>query len=316
VAVVLIVLVRSGAYGGGSVSLGQVLPDPLLSAESALLVLAMVIAGLLSRPFQVHAVQLLEGYWRESFLRTLAAELHVRRKRSAEYALRRLATSSPSAGTQLDDIAMRARREARRAALSKRVNRLLVSYPREDSDVMPTMLGNILLAGENRAGGRYGLDANAMYPRLFQVLPAETQKRMGQELDQLDAAAGLCLALLTMTGLATPLMLRFDAWSLLPLVSILLALVAYRGALRTASYHTLQLAVAFDLYRFDLLKSMHLPLPASMDREFAFNTSLTEALKKPGPLKDALETRSYAHSEQEQPVWTPRGGFVRRRRSR
>lgn len=47
------------------------------------------------------------------------------------------------------------------------------SEPVEDGEVLPTTLGNILLAGERYALSRYGMDTVQFWPRLFPLLPAE-----------------------------------------------------------------------------------------------------------------------------------------------
>jgi len=54
-----------------------------------------------------------------------------------------------------------------------------------------------------------------------------------------------------------------------------LAWLAYRGACTAAIAYGEGLDTAFDLYRFELLKTLHLPLPDTWESERAANTELT-----------------------------------------
>jgi hypothetical protein len=287
-------LVRSGAYGVGAVYIDRVLPKSLLSADVAIFLLLTLLIGLLLRPFQIFLVQLLEGYWRPgSVIGTVATELHLRRKHRAliEYDMNPIVDNA----TELGAVAAAAQRSVRMEIIRSRADYLLERYPSSDDDIMPTMLGNILRTAEEHAGGRYGLDAVIVYPRLYPFLSERLNRAMSQELDQLDAVAGLCVTFLVATTAALPLVRRLDFWSLVPLGTALLAHFAYRGALRAALSHAVLLATAFDLHRFDMVAAMHLPLPETPDDEYEFNENLSLALDRRGAFRTTFLGDHYLH---------------------
>lgn len=317
-AIFVTALVRSGAYAHGPVDLDRVLPKTFLSANTAVFFLLLLLIGLLSRPFQVALVQLVEGYWGSAgIIGGLATELHIRRKHTA--VIKSRPSKRKERGISLSQAAFNARSSAKTNAVISHALRRLGSYPVEDSHVMPTLLGNILRNAEDTAGGRYGLDTVTMYPRLYPVLSERLATAIGQEFDQLDAAAGLCVTFIAATVAALPLVLRLDLWSLVPVGPALLALLAYRGALRTAQDHALLLAVAFDLHRFDLLTAMHLPLPQGANQEYDFNRRLTSTLLARGLLKRTRFDPRYVHpigKTRALRVWWSGARSVRRRPNR
>jgi hypothetical protein len=71
--------------------------------------------------------------------------------------------------------------------------------------------------------------------------------------------------------------------------------IAYRAAVRAAVAHGRQLYVAFDLHRFDLLRSLHLPLPPSPEAEVQINKDLSTFFGRWDEVGAHLPVESYEH---------------------
>ena len=126
--------------------------------------------------------------------------------------------------------------------------------PRKQEDYMPTKLGNILRAAENRPSERYGLVTTICWPRLWLLLPKETKQEITESRATLDTAARIFLWSL--------LFLLWTIWVWwVPVVAAVFAFWAYRWALNAAAVYGDLLEAAFDLHRFALYEAMHFPMP-------------------------------------------------------
>ena len=164
------------------------------------------------------------------------------------------------------------------------IERELQFYPRP-GDLMPTRLGNVLKAAEDRAGGRYGLNTYASWPRLFPLLSDQLARIVGKLNDQLDTASHLCVTFLLATLLSSAFLLPngWDGyWLLIPLGAGLLTLLSYRATITAAKKQGTLLMVAFDLHRFDLLEQLRYPVPEDAKAEFEFNEKLSALLRVTG----------------------------------
>ena len=134
---------------------------------------------------------------------------------------------------------------------------MLRSMPRQDALGMPTRLGDILRAAERRPADKYGLDTIACWTALWLLLPAEAKTELVQARSALDNAAR--------TWLWGALFVVWIPWTWLALpVAIVVPAVAYYVGILTAATLFGELTVsAFDLYRFRLYDSLHLPRPSS-----------------------------------------------------
>jgi hypothetical protein len=247
-------------------------------AGAAVALVAAFVAAVITQPFQVAMVRLLEGYWGvsrpASWARGVGVE--IQRRRVHRLALQqRLAEAA-------DDEHEAAHHAERRAR-----------FPAE-SELLPTSLGNALRAGERRAGERYGLDTVATWSRLYYVLPEPLQRDVGELHGQVDGSARLTLALGLSATVGCPVLLSHGWWNLVWTACAVLSVVAYRGGVTAATQLAGVLAAAFDLHRFDLLRQLHLPLPKRADSEQTANSGLTAFLlgDASGPL--ALGDR-YSH---------------------
>lgn len=143
-------------------------------------------------------------------------------------------------------------------------------YPPGKSYVMPTKLGNVLRTSEFYALKRYGLDSVVAWPRLQSFLP----KDFAESLQDAKASLDLLLVVTTLAGIFAVgweigLGIFSDRWDLFLLVSVawILALLGYSAAIQAARSYGELIKAAFDLYRWELLKAMHLKMPANYEDE-------------------------------------------------
>jgi hypothetical protein len=152
-----------------------------------------------------------------------------------------------------------------------RCDRALRQYPTDETDFLPTHLGNILRSSERRPYDRYGLDAIVCWPRLWLLLPENARKDIQE-------------ARLTLNN-----GVRVFAWSILFLVwsiwsfwaiplALLSALFAYCWILDSAILYGELIESVFDLYRTALYQSLRFPLPTNPSEELAIGLQITEYL--------------------------------------
>jgi hypothetical protein len=267
------------------------------------LVFVVLLVAVALRPFQIVAVQFLEGYWRRrSFLWSLAIERHTRRLTASRS--RRKVTSPRSKDLDLNSLAENAQRGRRIDRMTYRAGKIIESYPERIDNLLPTSLGNVLRRAETSSGERYGLNTVITYPRLYPHLSARLDKQMATYFDLLDAMAALTLVFGGQALVTTPLAARLDRWSLVPMVFVAFALVAYRGAHQAARHHALALATTYDLHRFDMLKALHRRLPDDAEQEYRENEKLSEFFRK----GQAVEESERANWKYEHPSAEPQAG--------
>jgi len=257
--------------------------ERLSGANGVLLVFSILLVAVLFRPFQVALVRLLEGYWYGRWSggpRALMLERHSRRY-SLALLQARLSANSPEEKT-FDAVASYAVECERLRRLNRRAKRILADYPPDGrlDWMMPTGLGNVLRRAERTAGERYGLDTVYTYPRLYPHLSKQLDKEIGQQLDLVDTGASIAVALGICALAAAPLVGRADAWSVLPLVLGLLAVVAVRGSRTAARHYGTLLSTAFDLHRFQMVEALRLPLPTNAGEEDRQNKKLREFFRE------------------------------------
>jgi hypothetical protein len=161
--------------------------------------------------------------------------------------------------------------------MTRATERLRRLYGPPDS-VMPTKLGNVLRAGEHRAGARYGLETVSAWPRLYPLLPPNVRSLIDDQRLQLDLSARFCAVFAAASVLGLALLAPHGWWLAVPAGTLALALLAYRGAITAAIAYSEGLDTAFDLCRFDLLTALHLPLPSTREEELTANADLSAFL--------------------------------------
>ena len=255
-----------------------------------LLIVALFALAALLQPFEIAAVRLLEGYWGVTSARVavLLAWRHRNRVRKADRRIkeerdlrRRQRQEAKAGGPGPLTVQEQVRRRKEEAVVGRRAgwgHRVRPQYPPDPGEVMPTMLGNVLRTAERRAGERYHLPTVPALPRLHAQLPDRLAMRYNAAVDTLDAAATMAIA--TALGAAVSAGAFWDDPALrwVPGLLLVLSLVSYRGAVVAAGQHGTFMDIAFDLHRFDLLKALHLDLPADTAQEEALGRKVTAFL--------------------------------------
>ncbi len=159
--------------------------------------------------------------------------------------------------------------------------------------LMPTRLGNILRAAEQRPLEKYGLDAIICWSRLWLLLPDAVKQELQTARADLNTAARVWLwsmlfmgwgvwavgsiALGLTSGLwPIPLGLILGLWPI-P-VGLTSAFFAYRWAIAAATLYGDLIDATFDLYRRLLYDSLRWSLPPDPDEERRVGRELTEYL--------------------------------------
>ncbi|MFI9174077.1 hypothetical protein [Streptomyces lincolnensis] len=258
----VLALVRAGSFSGRS-DWGAVWPERPAEVVGLLVVVTVgaSLLGLLLQPFQVRAVRALEGYWDRWPLTARIAGVLARVQGRRWRALRKRAQARAGGDTDL-----RVRADARR--------RLAAHPPGED--LLPTALGNALRAGELSAGERYGLTTLTSWPRIFLQVSDRMAEVLRSARDVLDTAVNLCWAFLALAGTgAVALYDESSAWWWCG-GCLVLAAVAYKGAVTAAQAYSGLMHVVYDLHRFDLLDALHYPLPPDAASEETLFTEVSD----------------------------------------
>lgn len=299
----------SGLYSGKSPNLAYA--ATALGSHAGWVVaaiFAIFVIAVLLRPFQAVLVQFLEGYWSGiraiEHIYDLAIERHRRIRHTAEVVSSARLTPKTSS-TSLHEVA-RAQRVALRAVKAqKKAHETVSRYPssngvdaHSDDRLMPTMLGNALRDGEDTAGSRYGLTFRAIAPRLYPHLSTKMSEAISQNLDLIDTTAALCISFGLSAVISAPLVVRWDVWSSTPFAMLILSIIAYSGALRTARGHARLLATAVDLHRFDMLAALHYDLPTSPEEERRLNQRLSAFFDERESAAELIGDISYSHNQQ------------------
>ncbi|MFF8028919.1 hypothetical protein ACFZDJ_49265 [Streptomyces sp. NPDC007896] len=240
-------LVRAGSFTGRS-DWARVLPvGPGATVVALLAPTACAwLLALLLQPFQVRAVRVLEGYWDRWPATARVAGVLVEIQRRRHLALRDKATRPG-------------------AASADALRRLAARPPVEV--LLPTELGNALRAGELSAGERYGLATLSAWPRIYMQVSDRLSQSLRSTRDALDAAVNLCWSFLALAAVLAAGLYDESGVRWLPLVALVLAAVAYKGAVIAAQAYSGLMHVVFDLHRFDLLEALHHRLPAEQEQE-------------------------------------------------
>ena len=144
--------------------------------------------------------------------------------------------------------------------------------PSNPAQRLPTRIGNILRAGECWPTDKYGLDAVAVWPRLWLVLPDTTRRELIAARAALNQAVAVAL-----WGL---LFCIFAGWYFLALpigLGVALSAVAFWAPPRAEIFADL-VESAFDLQRVALYRQLRWPLPDNPAEEPARGRELTAYL--------------------------------------
>ncbi|WP_174708763.1 hypothetical protein [Nostoc sp. TCL240-02] len=141
-----------------------------------------------------------------------------------------------------------------------------------DNQLMPTRLGNILRAAEQRPLEKYGLDAIVCWSRLWLLLSDAVKKDLQEARADLNTAVRIWLWSLLF------IVWTIWVWWAAP-VGIICAIFAYYyWAIDAARNYGELIDATFDLHRHLLYQSLRWYLPPEPDKERLAGKSLTEYL--------------------------------------
>ena len=156
--------------------------------------------------------------------------------------------------------------------------RLSAIYPEEDHDIMPTRLGNVLRTLESNAGAQYALNEIIVLPRLQAIMPKEQADFLDDQRQEMDIGVRMTLTWLLATAITILFLWSKGIWLAAAAIPYGLAYVSYRSAVTAAADYAFEVGVAVDLYRFEFLKALHVPLPSSTAAERLENRRLMALL--------------------------------------
>ncbi len=160
--------------------------------------------------------------------------------------------------------------------------RLHQIFPQDDSDMQPTLFGNVVASAAEHPRLAYSMDGGLWWPRLSPLLPSYFQDLLGGTQAPMMAMLNLSVVffVLALLGLGV-LGVAGGAW-VVALVflagSMVLCRLCYRAAVSQAVEFGSMLQVAFDLYRHEILKQMELKTPGDLAEECALWRRLTRQL--------------------------------------
>jgi hypothetical protein len=145
-------------------------------------------------------------------------------------------------------------------------------YPKTQEPYLPTSLGNAIAAFEDYPRSRYGIDAVLLWPRFLPILSKNNFSQYVQRSkDQVDFLINICFLLLVfsfemfLVGLI--IAQDWSLWFIYTGILLLVVIVLYKLSLFVVLGWGLTIKVAFDLYRYDLLKSLTCRVPEDFSDE-------------------------------------------------
>jgi hypothetical protein len=239
-------------------------------AGALLLVFTVVTLSFVLHPLSYPLIQLLEGYWEGLPLGSVAvAKVSARYKRW---------------------------HRGLNALRGRRTPPALMWLPENERSVRPTALGNVMKAGEVRAGKRYGYRTEAVLQQLLPIASADVREEVNETRNQLDTAVRLCISGLVAVPTTTILLWSYELWLLLPLGCYLFAWAAYRSSIAAATRFSEALSVLVDLHRLQLWDALSLPRPATVEEERSHAALLSDLLD---------DTRRPTTAERQRLIYVP-----------
>jgi hypothetical protein len=142
-------------------------------------------------------------------------------------------------------------------------------FPHNSKLLKPTRLGNVLVSAEEYSYQLYRLDAVIWWPRLVSLLPETFRTQLDTTLTPMVALLNLSM-IFTLVAFGEGGILSFTKWWLGVLTFIgglVLARVCYVAASNQAVDYGQLVRAAFDFYRHDVLKQMHIVVPDNLVEE-------------------------------------------------
>jgi hypothetical protein len=236
-------------------------PEPLQIALLVGVFCVIAASAFVVQRFDLPVLRFLEGYWHpwlRPFRRWLIAK-EVKRSQRISDRWQTLASLDPAQLTT----------EQRDEFVQLDWQQIHLPLPNQ---LMPTRLGNILRAAEQRPLEKYGLDAIVCWSRLWLLLSDAVKKDLQEARADLNTAVRVWLWSLLF------IIWTIWAWWAAP-VGIISAIFAYYyWALDAARNYGELIEATFDLHRNLLYQSLRWNLPADTEEERRVGQKLTEYL--------------------------------------
>ncbi|MFT3892753.1 MAG: hypothetical protein QM730_14070 [Anaerolineales bacterium] len=223
--------------------------------------------------------------------------------------------------------------------------------PLNDDDILPTRLGNVLRASELYPQHKYSIPGLMLWSRLLQLLPKELKEQIEEKFNQVSFvlnSALLSYAIGLLATLAGLVRLPCQIWASLRWTALEMCVVSgdpnffergynylspseylvigigfliigygiYRISVPIAQDFGVLIRTSFDLYRFDLLRKLHQPLPSSIKEEHAFWQKITDYWIAEGQLGFQVPEINYAIREDMFDYKRPRQRQATRRKKK
>jgi hypothetical protein len=222
--------------------------NPVLGgAIIVLLFMAIVAANTMVSWATSKTLKLIEGYWAER-IRDLVAVKEINRRRRLKDELNLLIRKKEQQQLDISD-------ERKFASLEYT---LQYFFPVDEALILPTSIGNILRSAEEYPLRVYGLEVNVTFPHLWLVIPDHSRSQLTNARQNLDASVQMFLWCLLLF-----VWVYFQWW--ISLVAVICALIVWSRIKETAFTYTQLFRAIYDIYRFDLYRSLHWKLPKKSD---------------------------------------------------
>ncbi|BDI33651.1 hypothetical protein CCAX7_57020 [Capsulimonas corticalis] len=170
----------------------------------------------------------------------------------------------------------------------------ILRFPPDESQVMPTRLGNILRAAEAYPRVHYNMNAVVLWSRLASVLPDPAAAGLEDARMFLDFMLVLCVSSFLFAATSAVYLAAAHAASILTwfvLISLGVSWLCYHGMLNAAIVYGEAVKTAFDLHRWALLEAVHLAAPANNAEERVLWDDYGGFVYGGFPLKAAYEAK-------------------------
>lgn len=223
------------------------------------ILLSITCLASLSQALTAPLVRLYEGYWPKGWLKEWA--IGRQRKKKGDMCI----------SQELED-----QKKALHDGKSWESNRAAYDacyyhFPQIDRLLKPTWLGNVLAAAEEYSYQRYRLDAAIWWSRLAPLLPEKFCAQIDATLYPMVTLLNMStiLSFLTLAGAVSALWTGWRWWLSLAILGVgfLSVWLCYFGAISQATSYGQCIRVAFDLYRHEILRQMHISVPDNFVEE-------------------------------------------------
>jgi hypothetical protein len=153
-------------------------------------------------------------------------------------------------------------------------------YPNALAHILPTKFGNAIRSFEVYSRIIYGLEAIDGWPRLLAVIPADYRQAIDDAKAQVDFWVNIWLGSLLVAVLYGALSGTKGTVPMLwiPVVALVIAFGAARGARALVGEWGALVMSAFDLFRGDLCKKMGLKMPPTIGEEREMWTLMSQVM--------------------------------------